>query len=236
MPSEWRFSISFILAAKVRTSPEDKDFGMINQLVLHTAILQGHQALQVNQMTIAVLRRRSIRHRRRRPRTWWVRPWLTQQRRLQFGDYSQLMKELRLEDEGSFYNYLRMEPAIFDELLQRVGPRIVKQDTNWRASLEAGLKLAVTLRFLATGDKYPTLQYQYRVSRCTISIFVPGVCRAIREEYKNEVVQCPRNSLEWNTVADDFKNRCNVPHARGAIDGKHIAVRCPPSTGSLYHN
>ncbi|CAH1274742.1 Hypp5410 [Branchiostoma lanceolatum] len=29
------------------------------------------------------------------------------------------MQELRLEDEGSFYNYLRMEPNIFDELLQR---------------------------------------------------------------------------------------------------------------------
>ena len=74
------------------------------------------------------------------------------------------MQELQLEDEGSFYNYLRMEPAMFDELLQRVGPRIAKQNTNWRASLEPGLKLAVTLRFLATGDKYPTLQYQYRVS------------------------------------------------------------------------
>ena len=146
------------------------------------------------------------------------------------------MQELRLEDEGSFFNYLRMEPAMFDELLQRVGPRIAKRDTNWRASLEPGLKLAVTLRFLATGDKYPSLQYQYRVSHCTISIFVPEVCRATREEYKNEVVQCPRDPQEWQIVAEDFKNRWNLSHACGAIDGKHVAVRCPPNTGSLYHN
>ncbi|XP_071112110.1 putative nuclease HARBI1 [Haliotis cracherodii] len=61
-------------------------------------------------------------------------------------------------------------------------------------------------------------------------------CRAIREEYKNEVVQCPRNPNEWKTVADDFKNRWNVPHACGAIDGKHVTLRCPPNTGSLYYN
>ena len=91
-----------------------------------------------------------------------------------------------LEDEESFYNYLRMEAAMFDELLQRVGPRFAKQNTNWKACLEPGLKLSGTLRFLATVDKYPTLQYQYRVSHSIISIFVPEVCRAIQEEYKNE--------------------------------------------------
>jgi len=35
----------------------------------------------------------------------------------------------------SFFNYLRMEPAMFDELVQRVGPRIEKQDTNMRKAL-----------------------------------------------------------------------------------------------------
>lgn len=209
---------------------------MNEQSLLQAALLQGHQALILNHMTIAVIRRRMQRRQRRKQRTWWVRPWLTQQRRVLFGDYSQLMQELRLEDEGSFYNYLRMEPAMFDELLQRVGPRITKQDTHWRQSLEPGLKLALTLRFLATGDKYPTLQYQYRVARNTISKFVPEVCRAIREEYKTEVVTCPRTPQEWQAVAEDFKKRWNVPHACGAIDGKHVAMRCPPNTGTLYHN
>jgi len=40
--------------------------------------------------------------------------------------YARLMNELRVEDPQSFYNYLRMEPAMFDELVQRVGPRIEK--------------------------------------------------------------------------------------------------------------
>ncbi|XP_041359864.1 uncharacterized protein LOC121376099 [Gigantopelta aegis] len=146
------------------------------------------------------------------------------------------MQELRLEDEGAFFHYLCMEPDLFDVLLQRVGPRITKANTNWRESLQPGLKLAVTLRYLATGEKYPALQYSYRVSHSTISLFVPEVCQAIRDEFKDEVMKCPNSPQEWQPIADEFKTRWNVPHACGALDGKHVAVRCPPNSGSQYHS
>jgi len=35
---------------------------------------------------------------------------------------------------------------MFDELVQRIGPRIEKQDTNMRKALLTGLKLAITVR------------------------------------------------------------------------------------------
>jgi len=56
------------------------------------------------------------------------------------------MRELRVEDQASFFNFLRMPPEMFDELLARIGPRIQKQDTRYRKALEPGLKLAVTIR------------------------------------------------------------------------------------------
>jgi len=39
-----------------------------------------------------------------------------------------------------------MEPAMLDELVQRVGPRIEKQDSNMRKALPTGFKLAITVR------------------------------------------------------------------------------------------
>ena len=59
---------------------------------------------------------------------------------------ARLMEELRVEDPQSFFNYLRMESAMFDELVQRVGPRIEKQDTNISKALPTGLKQAITVR------------------------------------------------------------------------------------------
>ena len=53
-------------------------------------------------------------------------------------DITPVMEELRVEDAHSRSStYLRMEPAMFDELVQRVGQE--KQDTNMRTALPTGL-------------------------------------------------------------------------------------------------
>ena len=59
---------------------------------------------------------------------------------------------------------------------------------------------------------------------------------AIYIEYKQEVMKCPSTSLEWKEVADGFYGRWQYPNCLGALDGKHIRIRCPPKSGSDYHN
>ena len=39
------------------------------------------------------------------------------------------MTELQNEDLAAFCNFVRMDPAMFQEILTRVGPRIEKFDT-----------------------------------------------------------------------------------------------------------
>lgn len=190
---------------------------------------------QQSNLQFELVRELQIRKRRKRPR-FWVRPWLAASRRLTHGHYHRLMRELRLEDTASFINFMRMEPQMFDELVARVSTRITRQDTNCRKALEPGLKVAVTLRHLATGDRYPSLSYSFRVSRHTIAKFIPEVCRAIVDEYKDEVIDCPTSPEEWRFKAAEFERKWNVPHAVAALDGKHVAIRKPPKSGSLYHN
>jgi len=91
----------------------------------------------------------------------------------------------------SFYNFLRITPPMFDELLERLCPFIEKKPTNYRKALEPEMKLAITLRHLATGDSYATLQYDFRVPRNTICLLVKEVCDALVMELKNEVITCP---------------------------------------------
>ena len=125
----------------------------------------------------------------------WVKPWI--QRWPLQGQYEQLMKELHAEDVSAFTNFILIEPHDFHELLTRIAPRITKRDTNYRKSLEPGLKLAVTLRFLVTGNSYRTLPYVFRVAHNTIYVFIQQVCQAISDELSDEVFMCPDTPEGW---------------------------------------
>ena len=107
-------------------------------LLDHVALLQIAVLQQDLLERDAYEARRNIR-RRRRPKRYQTRPWLAEERRSLYGHYTRLMEELRIEDLQSFFNYLRMDLAIFDELVQRVGLRIKKQDTKMRKALPPGL-------------------------------------------------------------------------------------------------
>ncbi len=181
-----------------------------------------------------LLVRRMMRDGRRRRRRYWVKPWIS--RRPLQGQYEQLMSELRDEDGPEFRNYTRLDPPMFREMLNRLGPRIEKQATVMRQPLDAGVRLAITLRYLATGDSYKSLEFNFRVSHSAISAIVYEVCEAIFAEYGEEVIQCPTTVAQFRPVAQMFSDRWQFHHAIGALDGKHVAIQCPKNGGSLYFN
>lgn len=169
----------------------------------------------------------------RRPRSCWVRPWL--QRRVFLGQYDTLMNELRQEARGDFKAFLRMEADVFTQILARIEARITKSSSG-RAPLMPGLKFAITLRFLATGNSYRSLAFGFRVAHNTISLFVPEVCDALVEEFREEQLCTPTTEAEWEPIAEKFGSRWNFHHACGALDGKHIRIRKPRNSGSVYFN
>jgi hypothetical protein len=184
---------------------------------------------------VDLIRRRQER-REARPRRIWCRPWLGVDRRFAFGQFSQLMPELRREDPASYINFVRMTPDLFDELVDRLSPGLTKQDTHYRNALQPALKVAITLRHLATGERYTSMRFGFRVPHNTISKLVKEVCEAIVLEFKDEVLKCPTTSDGWRPLTDRFASRWNLPHACGALDGKHVAIKKPFDSGSMYHN
>ena len=109
------------------------------------------------------------------------------------------MHELRVEDENA--NYVKLPPHMFDELLNRISSVIQKTDTHVRPALDAGMKLAMTLRHQATGDRYHTIQYDFLCGYSTVVWNVPEVCQAIIQELNDEVMPLPRTQEDRKAIA-----------------------------------
>nr|XP_034195291.1 uncharacterized protein LOC117611449 [Osmia lignaria] len=107
--------------------------------------------------------------------------------------------------------------------------------TNMREPLSSKLKLEITLRYLCSGDSFNSLMYLFRVPSTTISHFIPEVCDALTTVLK-EYLQVPSTFEKWERIQRGFEHRWNFPNVIGALDGKHVNIILPISSGSDYYN
>lgn len=90
----------------------------------------------------------SIKRRRSRGRRWWVRPVLEMRKE---GAVEILLNKVM--SDGFYYKtYLRMTKETFTSLLTKIEPLIATKNTKLRQAVPCAKKLAVTLRYLATGE------------------------------------------------------------------------------------
>uniref|UniRef100_A0A182NVP4 DDE Tnp4 domain-containing protein n=1 Tax=Anopheles dirus TaxID=7168 RepID=A0A182NVP4_9DIPT len=111
--------------------------------------------------------------------------------------------------EATIVQFMRMSKVDFDFLLSMIGPRIARQTTHMREPVEPRVRLAIALKYLATGESYTSLNFFFKM---------------------------PSTMDEWFQVSNRFESKWNFPHAIGAIDGKHVRIQAPRNSGSEYFN
>nr|XP_060636290.1 uncharacterized protein LOC132777828 isoform X1 [Anolis sagrei ordinatus]XP_060636291.1 uncharacterized protein LOC132777828 isoform X1 [Anolis sagrei ordinatus] len=162
-----------------------------------------------------------------------TRRW--RKRRAQKGAFLNLNQELRGEDPTSYKRWLRVTEEQFDHLLHEISPRIQKQKTKFGEPISAAERLTITLRYLATGNTFRDLSWEFRIGERTVSYIILETCAALYEFLKY-TFEVPTSKEHWRAVSKQFLDRWNVPHCLGAIDGKHIVIRKPINSGSHYQN
>ena len=106
----------------------------------------------------------------------------------------------------------------------------------YRKSIDPSERLALAIRYLATGETFQSLSFQFRIGTTTISQIVMEVCVAIYRLFGNEYLKTPNTAGKWNEIAELFYSRWNIPNNTGAIDGKMIVMQKPAGAGSQFHD
>ncbi|XP_069596081.1 uncharacterized protein [Ranitomeya imitator] len=162
----------------------------------------------------------------KRKRRMWTRSWLQKRSTL---SHMGLIRELRDNNPHDFRNYLRMSEESFKIILSAVTPLIQRSDTPMRAAVPVDERLAVTLRFLATGRSLQDLQFSAAVSRPFLSVVIPETCAAIVQSLRH-YMEFPKSAEDWKKIASDFDQLWQFPNCGGALDGKHVRITQPANS------
>ncbi|KAJ8877180.1 hypothetical protein PR048_021633 [Dryococelus australis] len=158
-------------------------------------------------LLLALLLRRR-RRRRRKQRSLWMHPIPID--RLTSGQFYTIMSEFK-KDSSKIFNYFRITAESFKQLLAFLKIHIERADTNMRKSIPAEERLAITLRYLATGCSFTDLHYIFRCGIYTARQIVIEVCVNIWQ-HLHEVCFPQLTENEWLIIANGFEARANFPN------------------------
>ncbi|VEN55083.1 unnamed protein product [Callosobruchus maculatus] len=167
-----------------------------------------------------------MKNERRKPRKQWIR------KLYRYRNESRLLNEM---DYLHIKNFTRMTAEDFEILVNLVGPLVMKKDTNLRKAISVQDRLALTLRFLASGDSFTSLQYLFKISKQSISVIVGETSRALTTTLLGHI-KIPSNAEQWLRVSKQFFEHWQFPHCLGSMDGKHVVITSPFNSGSEYYN
>jgi len=92
-----------------------------------------------------------------------------------------------------------------------------------------------TSRYLATGNSFHSLLYEYLLGVTTVRKIVRDTCEAIWECLRDAFMP-QKGEQDWLHTADEFYERPNFPNCLGAAYGKHIRMCKPDDSGFLFVN
>ena len=166
-----------------------------------------------------------------------TREWV--KRREQSRCFNNIVKELKVEDRLGFREMFRMDVGDFEFILGKISHLISpRQMSNFGGHLPImpDERLALTLRYIATGESFQSLSFQFRISLNAVSYIIKGCCNALVDELVPVFVKTSSSEQEWLEIFKKFETSWSCPYALVAIDGKHVTIRKPSNGGSYYYN
>ena len=117
-----------------------------------------------------------------------TRKWI--RRRKERGYFTNIIQEFIVEDRHGFREMFRMDVGDFKFILSKISDLISpKERLGGTRPIESEKRLALTLRYLATGESFQSLSFQYRILMSAISYIVKGCCKAVVERLTPDFIK-----------------------------------------------
>ncbi|CAH1958442.1 unnamed protein product [Acanthoscelides obtectus] len=78
-------------------------------------------------------------------------------------------------------------------------------------------RLAVTLRYLATGNSFNSLHFEFLLGVTTFGEIIKDTCQQLWEVMQ-PLYMSEKSEEDWITISKEFYDRTNFPNCTGAVD------------------
>ncbi|KAI8124650.1 putative nuclease HARBI1 [Lucilia cuprina] len=86
--------------------------------------------------------------------------------------------------------------------------------------------------YLAHGNSIQTIAFSHKLGKTTVRNIILETCEIIWNLLSPIYASEPTTS-QYIDIEQDFSRMWNIPNCVGAIDLKHIALKCPPNSSSI---
>ena len=136
--------------------------------------------------------------------------------------------------EDKFMEYYRVTKSVFSEILEKIYPSLLSSSVVGD-SIEPAKKLALTLRYLATGTDFSDLAHLFRVGKSSVRRIIGDVTEAIATHtFFKSLVKFPSTGEEFYRISRDFFDMFQFPECIGAVDDTHVKIQKPRVDPSSY--
>lgn len=177
-------------------------------------------------LLIQIIKKRKIVSKRR----WRVNPYLCG--RSDGGRFQNDFNDL-ITHRQSFHQTFHMSDETFQYIYEKI-----REDIKWNFRTRDDLidnksKLSMFLEYCCAGSSFTHIANVYRVSTMSCENHCIKVAKAIIKNLKEEAFP---STPDWSNISNEFNRKWQFPNCVGAIDGKHINIKKPKDSGSLYYN
>ncbi|XP_075159190.1 uncharacterized protein LOC142232326 [Haematobia irritans] len=165
----------------------------------------------------------------RRKRRWSVRPINRDWNKS--GYHKKVFQNMKLRDGEHFFKHTRMSKEVFNLLL------ILLQNDLYKPKARIGPeeRLSITLLYLAHECSLQSIAWSHKLGKTTVRNIVLETYEIIWRVLSPTYISEPTTS-QFRDIANDFETMWDIPNCVGAIDGKHVAMKCPANSGSMFYN
>lgn len=202
----------------------------IQQQMMYAAI----QEMDTSFITILMTREEEVRncllryyndsHLNKSSRSYW--------RLYNHESYNIWETSIDLLPDAVFKNHFRLTRQQFSGVLGLIRGKISRQNTNMRLSFTPDMRLAIFLRFVATGAPPSVIADLFKVGVATVRGIIVDVAEAIIE-----LLPSPSFPTNMTSLVRRFNRLRNnaFPGVVGAIDGSHIKIDTPCANLADYY-